>query len=205
VPSSGVHRPVLRPFDRVGAMVCHRFGVSVVRFSRRSASLFETVTLARELVRHVRRGDVVLLIGDLGAGKTAFAKGFGAALGAAEEITSPTFTIMRDYPVTLPDGPARFLHLDAYRLEGPGAVDDIGLFELLDEGGFALIEWGDLVAAAFGRDPLVIEFVCLSDDEREISVSAAGDGPWAGRLHDWLGTPSSAGVSCGVGTDGRSS
>ena len=167
--------------------VCHRFSVSVVRFTRQSASLDQTLALAEELAARIGRGDVVLLIGELGAGKTAFAKGFGAALGVVEDITSPTFTIMREYHVTLLNEPAKFLHLDAYRLEGPQAVQDIGLLELLDDGAFALVEWGDVVAAAFGSDPLVLEFAWLSDDARSITVSAASDGPWISRLRDWHG------------------
>ena len=129
-------------------------------------------------------------MGELGAGKTAFAKGLGAALGVSGEITSPTFTIMREYEVMLPaGGPATFLHLDAYRLSGSGATDDIGLFERLDEGAFAVIEWGDIVAGAFGDDPLVIEIFWESDHERTMVFSAAPNGPWAQRLVGWLGTP----------------
>jgi tRNA threonylcarbamoyladenosine biosynthesis protein TsaE len=159
----------------------------VARVSLRSASLDATHELARRLASLLRSGDVVLLIGDLGAGKTAFTKGLGAALGVTEDITSPTFTIMRDYPVVLSSGEfTTFLHLDAYRLEGPAAVEDIGLFELLDSGAFAVIEWGDIVSGAFGRDPLVIEFFWESEDEREIVISADTDGPWAERFVSWF-------------------
>lgn len=143
----------------------------------------QTRAVAGRLAPFLRPSDVVLLIGELGAGKTAFSKGLGEALGVREAITSPTFTIMRDYPVVLPNGQVTtFLHLDAYRLDGPEAVEDIGLFELLDSGAFAVIEWGDIVAGAFGRDPLVIEFFWESDDAREIVVSADTDGPWADRM-----------------------
>ena len=152
-----------------------------------SSSSAETCAVAGRLASFLRRSDVVLLIGDLGSGKTAFSKGLGEALGVREAITSPTFTIMRDYPVVLPNGQATtFLHLDAYRLDGADAVEDIGLFELLDSGAFAVIEWGDIVAGAFGHDPLVIEFFWKSDDEREIVVSADSDGPWAERMVSWF-------------------
>lgn len=161
--------------------------MAIVRFSCVSKSLSETHALARTLASHIRRGDVVLLVGELGAGKTAFTKGFGVALGVTEEITSPTFTIMRDYPVRLAAlGPGTFLHLDAYRLEGPDAAEDIGLLELLDGGAFALIEWGDIVAAAFGHDPLMIEFRWDAEEERTIAFSASSDGPWAERLSQWF-------------------
>jgi tRNA threonylcarbamoyladenosine biosynthesis protein TsaE len=159
----------------------------VVRVSRRAASLAETRSLARQLSDFLRPGDVVLLIGELGAGKTAFSQGLGAALGVVDDITSPTFTIMRDYPVVLPSGRSTtFLHLDAYRLEGPAAVDDIGLFEMLDAGAFAVIEWGDIVAGAFGTDPLVIEFFWETEESRAIVVSADTNGPWAERWASWF-------------------
>jgi len=182
--------------------VCHRLRVSVVRFSRFSSSVEQTRTIAGELARLLRGGDVVLLIGELGAGKTAFTQGLGAALGVSGEITSPTFTIMREYEVTLPaGGPATFLHLDAYRLSGSGATDDIGLFERLDEGAFAVIEWGDIVAGAFGDDPLVIEFFWESDHERTVVFSAAPNGPWTPRLVGWLGTPGAGVAEAGAGAE----
>ena len=157
--------------------------VSIVRLTLRSSSLADTHAFASRLAVFLEPGDVVLLIGDLGAGKTAFSKGLGRALGVSDEITSPTFTIMRDYPVVLASGiAAAFLHLDAYRLDGADAVEDIGLFELLDAGGFAVIEWGDVVSAAFGKDPLVLEFFWESDDAREIVVSADTDGRWTDRI-----------------------
>ena len=155
----------------------------------------DTHALAAQLAGRIRPGDVVLLIGELGAGKTAFTKGLGAALGVSEDITSPTFTIMRDYPVVVPGhGPTTFLHLDAYRLDGPEAAEDIGLLELLDDGAFAVVEWGDVVSAAFGHDPLAIELVWESDDERTVVFSASDEGPWVERLSEWF-EPSEAGAS----------
>ena len=79
------------------------------------------------MAEHARRGDLVLLVGDLGAGKTAFAQGFAPALGVDEPVTSPTFTLARTYPGRLP-----MHHVDVYRLERMAEVVDLGLGELLD-------------------------------------------------------------------------
>ncbi len=122
-----------------------------------SRSLADTALFADRLAHVLLPGDVVLLIGDLGAGKTAFTKALARSLAIDEPITSPTFTIMRTYDGLLPGGPPAVLaHLDAYRLEHADAIEDLGLFELLDRGAVAVIEWGDLVAEAFATAPLVI-------------------------------------------------
>lgn len=171
--------------------------MALVHYLRRSSSLGDTHACAGLLASVIQRGDVVLLLGDLGAGKTAFTKGFAAALGITDEVTSPTFTIMRSYEANLPNGSlATFLHLDAYRLDGPQAAEDIGLLELLDEGAFALIEWGDIVGAAFGNDALVIEFLWVSEQEREIVIRADDDGPWGGRIAHIGGSHMGGGSRC---------
>lgn len=164
-----------------------------------SRSLGDTAFFADELVHVLVPGDVVLLIGDLGAGKTAFTKALARSLAITEPITSPTFTIMRTYEGTLPKEfqPVTLAHLDAYRLEHADAIEDLGLFELLDRGAVAVIEWGDLVAEAFDIAPLVIslsvaesvglpeldangEFTDLAP--RYITCSAHPNGPWHDRL-----------------------
>ena len=109
-------------------------------------------------------GDVLLLAGDLGAGKTTFAQGFGAGLGITEPITSPTFTLVRQYPwrsdrgVGRPGhrpGPgsspgAHLLHADVYRLDHLQEIVDLGLGELVEDGGVALVEWGDAAEPVLG-------------------------------------------------------
>ncbi len=164
-----------------------------------SRSLTDTALFADGLAQLLLPGDVVLLIGDLGAGKTAFTKALARSLAIEEPVTSPTFTIMRNYEGTLPtrSQPVTLAHLDAYRLEHADAIEDLGLFELLDRGAVAVIEWGDLVAEAFDIAPLVIrlsvaETIDLPEPDanseftdlapRYITCSAHPDGPWQDRL-----------------------
>ena len=131
----------------------------------------DTRELASSLAALARAGDVFILSGDLGAGKTTFAQGFGRALGITEPITSPTFTLMRDYP-----GSLRLLHLDVYRLDRVNEVLDLGLHELLEEGAVALVEWGDVVAPAISTTYLDLQLeLGDGDDERRIAVRPVGD------------------------------
>ncbi len=125
-------------------------------------------------------GDVVLLVGDLGAGKTTFTKAAAVALGVDEVVTSPTFTIAHTYETRAGSAIRSLMHLDAYRLRGADDLDAVGLFDALDDGAVALIEWGDIVAAAFD-DALVIELGIVDDDTRSIEVSWTTDGHWRSR------------------------
>ena len=96
-------------------------------------------------------GDVLLLSGDLGAGKTTFAQGFGRALGIDEPITSPTFTLVRQYEMTAgATGVRMLLHADVYRLDHLGEIADLGLGQLVEDGGVALVEWGDAAEPVLG-------------------------------------------------------
>jgi tRNA threonylcarbamoyladenosine biosynthesis protein TsaE len=96
-------------------------------------------------------GDVVLLVGELGAGKTTLTKGLVGRLGGAEEVTSPTFTLMHLYECTPP-----VAHVDCWRLEDLADVRDLALEEVLDDGGVAVIEWGRLAMPLLGDDALIV-------------------------------------------------
>src|SRR3546814_17800025 len=109
----------------------------------RTDSVDATRELAAVVARHAAAGDVILLAGELGAGKTAFVQGFGAALGVDQPITSPTFTLAHQY-----EGKLVLHHRDVYRLERLAEIEDIGVSDRLDGGGVVLIEWGDAVAPA---------------------------------------------------------
>ncbi len=113
----------------------------------RADSLASTHAIAAALARLARVGDVIVLAGEMGAGKTAFAQGFGRALGVTEPITSPTFTLVHSYPC---DGKLTLHHADLYRLERMIDVEELALHELAEFDGVVLIEWGDVVAANLG-------------------------------------------------------
>jgi tRNA threonylcarbamoyladenosine biosynthesis protein TsaE len=144
----------------------------------RTKSVDDTRALAFELAALSRSGDLLLLAGDLGAGKTAFAQGFGRALGIVEPITSPTFTLVRTYD----EGRFPMIHVDVYRLDHLQELVDLGITELLDGDGVTLIEWGDAVAAALPPDFLELRFeIGDDDDERLVAVRAVGRG-WSNRM-----------------------
>ncbi len=118
-----------------------------------TASSTETRELGRRLAGLLRAGDVVVLSGDLGAGKTTLAQGIGAGLGVRGDVTSPTFVISRVHP-SLVDGPP-LVHVDAYRLHGGGELDDLDLDETL-EVAVTVVEWGDGLADGLSPDRLRI-------------------------------------------------
>jgi len=153
-----------------------------------ASSVAETNAIAAALAGVARSGDLVVLAGEMGAGKTAFAQGFGAALGVTEPITSPTYTLLHSYPA----GRVTLHHADVYRLTTLHEVDDLAFGELREFGGIVLVEWGDVVAGSLG-DHLAVRLVAKAADEnaRSIELSALGPG-WARRwerieelLADW--------------------
>ncbi|MEN3273898.1 MAG: tRNA threonylcarbamoyladenosine biosynthesis protein TsaE, partial [Actinomycetota bacterium] len=113
----------------------------------------QTRALGAAVASLARPGDLLLLAGDLGAGKTAFAQGFARGLGVTDQVVSPTFTISRQY-----DGTALTLnHLDVYRLDHLQEAIDLGLSELIDDdSGVTLIEWGDVVIPTLPADFLEV-------------------------------------------------
>ena len=118
-------------------------------------------------------GDVIVLVGDLGAGKTTFVQGMGSALGVREPITSPTFVISR---VHEGERGVRLIHIDAYRLASGHELDDLDLDVEL-ESGIAVVEWGDRHAERLAADRLVISIDALANDDREVQIHGIG-GCW---------------------------
>jgi len=126
----------------------------------------ETIQLGREIAARLPPRAVVLLIGNLGAGKTTLAKGIVSGLGAAEpeDVTSPTFTLIHEYG-------ARVYHADLYRLDRPEEVSRLGLEEIFDRGAVVLIEWGERFPQLMPADRIEIRLEAGSADERRIEVT----------------------------------
>jgi tRNA threonylcarbamoyladenosine biosynthesis protein TsaE len=116
-------------------------------------------------------GDVVLLTGDLGAGKTRFTKGVARALGVRQPITSPTFNLMIEYATAVG---GCFRHFDLYRLEDISELDDIDYFGLLESDAISVVEWGDRFSAALPLDYLLIAFELGEEDARALRFEALG-------------------------------
>ncbi len=138
-----------------------------------SRSVADTRALAARIQPLLRPGDVILLGGELGAGKTAFVQGLARAMGIGEAVTSPTFTLVRSY--NSPSGP-RLVHADMYRLEHLQEVVDLALPELLDEcPTVAAVEWGEVAAPALALEYLEIRIdFGQADDERVVTLSPLG-------------------------------
>ncbi len=145
--------------------------------SARTDSVDATRALAARLAELVRPGDIIVLAGEMGAGKTAFAQGVGHGLGVKDTITSPTFTLVRDYEGRIP-----MHHLDVYRLDHLNEVTELGLAELLDDGAVTLIEWGDVVLPVLPTDFAEVRLQYGdTDDEREVSIRLVGPS-WTPRM-----------------------
>ena len=146
----------------------------LVAFTKSAA---QTKALAAALAGLTRPGDLVLLTGDLGAGKTTFCQGFGAALGVDSPITSPTFTLHHRY-----EGTVVVHHLDAYRIDELDETIELGLGELLDSDAVTVIEWGDAIRPALPADYLELSLeLGEDDDDRELRIRAVGRS-WADRF-----------------------
>jgi len=137
-----------------------------VRGSFRTSSEAETIALGRRIAAELPRKAVVLLIGNLGAGKTTLAKGIAEGLGAAagDEVSSPTFTLIHEY------GEGRLYHVDLYRLEEPREVETLGLDELFDREAVVLIEWGERFPQLLPAERVEIRLRAVEDEEREIEI-----------------------------------
>jgi tRNA threonylcarbamoyladenosine biosynthesis protein TsaE len=122
----------------------------------------ETSALGARLAGVLRGGDVVVLTGDLGTGKTVFAQGIGRGLGVREPIVSPTFTIVRTY-----EGDIALQHVDVYRLDHLQEAIDLGFDELLDDEHVTVIEWGEAVGALLPTDRLEVRLTAFPPEEAD--------------------------------------
>ncbi len=128
----------------------------------KSESREQTEAFAEAYAKTLRAGDVVLLDGDMGAGKTVFSKGVAKGLGIVEEVTSPTYAYMNDY-----DG--RLFHYDCYRVESLAQAENLGLADYFDMGGICLIEWAQNIAPLLPKRVKRVRIRKLSENQREIT------------------------------------
>jgi tRNA threonylcarbamoyladenosine biosynthesis protein TsaE len=158
-----------------------------VSWRRYAASAEDTRASGEAFASLLRPGDIVLLNGPLGAGKTTFTQGVGRGLGVGERVTSPTFTIVRQHQCVNDLGVTTLHHADVYRVGSLGEVDDLALGELVEESAVAVIEWGEIAASLFGLDVINVSFGIDDGEGRTIEV----DGALAGRetlLDGWAGS-----------------
>lgn len=129
----------------------------------------QTYKFGHDMAKEAQRGDIIALIGDLGVGKTVFAKGFADGLGITEPVTSPTFTIVCEYT----QGRLPLYHFDVYRIEDAEELFEIGFEEYLYGGGVCLIEWADRIMDELPEEATVVEIRKVPGEDmgqREILV-----------------------------------
>ena len=128
----------------------------------------DTIKIAENLESEKFPNMVICLEGELGSGKTVFVKGFASALGIDENITSPTFTLVKEYV----QGEMPLYHMDVYRLEG--TFENVGLDEYFHKGGVSIVEWSDLISDSLPEERLVIKFKVIDDDTRVLVFEPFG-------------------------------
>ena len=121
----------------------------------------DTEKFATDYAKTLRAGDVLILDGDMGAGKTVFCKGLAKGLGIQEEVTSPTYAYMNDY-----DG--RLFHYDCYRIESVAQAENLGLADYFDMGGICVVEWAQNIAPLLPNGCKKVTIRKISENEREI-------------------------------------
>jgi tRNA threonylcarbamoyladenosine biosynthesis protein TsaE len=150
-----------------------------------TASAAETAALGAALAPWLLPGDVLLLHGDLGAGKTTFAQGVAIALGLTGPVSSPSFALVNAYELPERGGLARLYHLDLYRLDAT-EVDSIAYEELLaDSGAVALVEWPERAAGCLPDRFLLVELTAEGEQRRRVRFTPfPEDGTWGVRMID---------------------
>ena len=137
------------------------FCIFMAEKSMIAKSARETMAFAQNYAASLRPGDIVLLYGEMGAGKTVFVKGLAKGLGIEEEITSPTYAYMNDYG-------GRLYHFDCYRLAGGAQAEALGLTDYFDAGGICVLEWPQNIADVLPEGCKRVEIRKLGEEEREI-------------------------------------
>ena len=132
-----------------------------------SHNVTETEAIGEALARHLRPGNVIAYLGDLGAGKTAFTRGLARGLGCTGRVTSPTFTIVNEYEGTIP-----LFHFDMYRLGGEDELFDIGWDDYLARGGVCAVEWSERITGEIPADAVTVTICRCEENEdwRRITI-----------------------------------
>ena len=133
-----------------------------------SNSDVDTILLAQNIESEKFPNMVICLEGDLGSGKTLFTKAFAKSMGISENITSPTFNIIKEYP----NGELPLYHMDVYRLDGK--VDDLGIEDYYTRGGVTIIEWSDMIKDYLPEERLDIKFKVIDEDTRTLTFIPHG-------------------------------
>ena len=138
-----------------------------------SSSAAQTERLGVRLGELLEPGDLICLAGSLGSGKTCLARGISRGWGAATSATSPTFTLLNEYPRA--DDSSPLLHLDCYRLEGPNDALDMGIDDILARNAVMMIEWSDKIASVLPKNRLWIDMRWIASSKRGLCLQAEGD------------------------------
>ena len=139
-----------------------------MEFKVTSNNEYDTIELAQNLESEKFPNMIICLTGDLGSGKTVFAKGFANALGISEVVNSPTFTIIKEYL----EGEMPLYHMDVYRLDG--VTDGIGIEEYFTKGGVVIIEWADTIKDILPKERLDIKFKIVDEEKRVLIFTPHG-------------------------------
>ncbi|MBW1848365.1 MAG: tRNA (adenosine(37)-N6)-threonylcarbamoyltransferase complex ATPase subunit type 1 TsaE [Deltaproteobacteria bacterium] len=145
-----------------------------LRFQFISTSVEETQSLGIKIGRHIHTATLITLSGDLGSGKTAFVQGLAKGLDVPEDyyITSPTYTLLNEYPGRFP-----LYHFDFYRLENAADIYSTGFYEKLDNRSIIAVEWADRLSEDLHVDHIRMEFIIRDDDSRILNITAIGHEP----------------------------
>jgi len=161
------HKSIVTPQRQVDGSSVSEELTSGVYMIIRTNSESETIAEGEKLGRTLKPGAVVALYGDLGAGKTAFTRGIAKGLDIKMNVSSPTFTIVNEYP-----GETPLFHFDMYRLESENELFDIGWDDYQDCDGICVVEWSEKVPGAFAPDTIVVKIDNLGDNMRSLLIES---------------------------------
>lgn len=131
----------------------------------------ETLAYGQKFAWRLKGGEVIGLVGELGSGKTTFTQALAKALHVKENITSPTFVILKNYPAKIDDKKIDFVHVDAYRMEKPEDIESVGLSDYLNrQDTIIVIEWADKIKKILPKGTIYINFDYIAENTRKISV-----------------------------------